>query len=101
MRNLSKSKLTFEYLTVETTRKCNMRCAHCLRGNAQEVDIDHKHIDNLLDQTEVIGHLDITGGEPTLNLDALEYILNGLCKRGIPLLEFGLHTNGLINHHWR
>lgn len=96
MRNLNKPKLTFEYLTIETTRRCNMKCAHCLRGDAQEVDIDYKHIDDLLDQTEVIGHLDITGGEPTLNLDALEYILNGLCKRGISLLEFGLNTNGLI-----
>ena len=93
---MNKPKLTFEYLTIETTRKCNMRCAHCLRGDAQDVDIDYKHIDNLLDQTEVIGHLDITGGEPTLNLNALEYILNGLCKRGIPLLGFGLNTNGLI-----
>ncbi len=81
---------------IELTRKCNMKCAHCLRGDAQDVDIDYKYIDELLDQTEVIGHLSITGGEPTLNLDALEYILNGLCKRGIPLLEFGLITNGLI-----
>jgi organic radical activating enzyme len=93
---LNKPKLTFEYLTIEVTRKCNMRCAHCLRGDAQDVDIDYKHIDDLLDQVEVIGHLDVTGGEPTLNLDALEYILNGLCKRGIPLCEFGLYTNGLI-----
>ena len=83
-------------MTIELTRKCNMKCAHCLRGDAQDVDIDYKYIDELLDQTEVIGHLTITGGEPTLNLDALEYILNGLCKRGIPLLEFGLITNGLI-----
>lgn len=90
------NKLTFENLTIELTRKCNMKCAHCLRGDAQDVDIDYKYIDELLDQTEVIGHLTITGGEPTLNLDALEYILNGLCKRGIPLLEFGLITNGLI-----
>lgn len=90
------NKLTFENLTIETTRKCNMKCAHCLRGNSQNVDIDYRYIDNILDQTEVIGHLDITGGEPTLNLNALEYILNGLCKRGIPLLEFGLNTNGLI-----
>lgn len=93
---MDKPKLTFEHLTIETTRRCNMSCAHCLRGDAQNVDIEYKRIDDLLDQTQVIGHLDITGGEPTLNLDALEYILNGLCKRGIPLLEFGLNTNGLI-----
>lgn len=93
---MNKPKLTFEVLTIETTRRCNMKCAHCLRGDAQDVDINYQHIDDLLDQTEVIGHLEITGGEPTLNLDALEYILNGLCKRGIPLFEFALFTNGLM-----
>lgn len=93
---MNKPKLTFEYLTIEVTRKCNMRCTHCLRGDTQNVDINYKHIDDLLNQTEVIGHLDITGGEPTLNLDALQHILNGLCKRGIPLFEFGLNTNGLL-----
>lgn len=96
MRNLNKPKLTFENLVVETTRRCNMKCAHCLRGDAQEVDIDYKHIDNLLDQIEAVGYLEITGGEPTLNLDGLKYLLNGLCKRGIPLFSFSLFTNGLV-----
>lgn len=93
---MNKPKLTFESLAIETTRRCNMKCAHCFRGDAQNVDIDYQHIDNLLDQTEVIGYLEITGGEPTLNLDALKYILNGLCKRGIPLFGFSLYINGLI-----
>lgn len=91
-----KPKLTFESIVIETTRKSNMQCAHCFRGNAQDIDIDFLHIDNLLDQTEVIGILEVTGGEPTWNLDAIEYILNGLCKRGIPLFGFVVHTNGLI-----
>lgn len=73
-----------------------MKCAHCFRGDAQDVDINYRHIDELLDQVEVIGHLETIGGEPTLNLDALKYILNGLCKRGIPLFGFSLITNGLI-----
>lgn len=93
---MNKPKVTFEDLVIETTRRCNMKCAHCFRGDAQDVDIDYRHIDDLLDQTEAIGYLEITGGEPTLNLDALKYILNGLCKRGIPLFGFSLYINGLI-----
>ena len=93
---MNKPKVTFESLAIETTRRCNMKCAHCFRGDTQDVDIDYRHIDDLLDQTEAIGYLEITGGEPTLNLDALKYILNGLCKRGIPLFGFSLYINGLI-----
>jgi len=43
---LNKPKLTFESLAIETTRRCNMKCAHCFRGDAQNVDIDYQHIDN-------------------------------------------------------
>lgn len=93
---LDKPKLTFEDIIIETTRRCNMKCAHCFRGDAQSVDIDCRYIDNLLDQTEAIGYLEITGGEPTLNLDGLKYLLNGLCKRGIPIFGFSMITNGLI-----
>lgn len=64
-------KITFENLTIELTRRCNMKCGHCLRGEAQEVDIDRKYIDSLLDQTELIGGMFFTGGEPTLALDTM------------------------------
>ena len=90
------NKVTFEHISIELTRRCNMRCRHCLRGDAQNVDIDYKYIDALLDQTQLIGRLFLSGGEPTLMLDAIEYIADELCKRGIPLLNFELCTNGLI-----
>lgn len=32
-------ELCLESLVVEITRRCNMKCPHCLRGNAQRVDI--------------------------------------------------------------
>ena len=28
-----------ESLVIEVTRRCNMRCEHCLRGDAQNLDI--------------------------------------------------------------
>lgn len=27
------------YLAIEVTRRCNMKCNHCLRGDAQNLDI--------------------------------------------------------------
>ena len=48
------NKLTFENLTIETTRKCNMKCAHCLRGNSQNVDIDYRYIDDNMDRIYVV-----------------------------------------------
>ena len=90
------NEITLEHLTIETTRRCNMKCAHCLRGDAQNIDINLQHIDDLLDQVELVGQIFITGGEPTLNLDAMAYIADSLSMHGIPIYSFGVTTNALI-----
>ena len=48
-------KIVFNQLTVEITRKCNMAFAHCLRGDAENVDLTNMDIDGVLDQAEAIG----------------------------------------------
>lgn len=78
-------KIVFNQLTVEITRKCNMACAHCLRGDAENVDLTNMDIDGVLDQAEAIGRLIITGGEPLLNLRAMQHLTNGIARRGIRL----------------
>lgn len=89
------NEIVFNDLAIEITRRCNMSCAHCLRGDTQNIDIFLSDIDGLLDQTEAIGMLTLTGGEPSLNLEAMQYIANGLTSRGIPLMMFQIITNGL------
>ena len=37
---------------IEVTRRCNMCCAHCLRGDAESIDIQEKYIDAFLDSFE-------------------------------------------------
>ena len=34
------SKVIFNTVIIEVTRRCNMSCPHCLRGDAQNVDMD-------------------------------------------------------------
>lgn len=89
-------KLTFDHLGIEITRRCNMTCGHCEKGEAENVDLSCESVDQLLAQTEMICTLDFLGGEPTLNVDIMEYILEQLYERGIPLFQFGMVTNGLI-----
>lgn len=88
-------KITFGSIVVETTRRCNMRCGHCLRGEPQNKDIDSAYIDALLNQADIIDSLVFTGGEPTLNLDAMEHMATGLINCGVLLFNFQVITNGL------
>ena len=86
-------KITLDALAIELTRRCNMACGHCLRGDAQSIDLDRRHIDALLDQTQMVGKLVLTGGEPTLAAETIEYVAEGMIDRQIPLLGLEMNIN--------
>ena len=71
-----------------------MSCPHCMRGDAQNKDITHEVIDRLFENVSGIGSIVFTGGEPTLNIDAILYVLEVCKKRDIPAESFYLVTNG-------
>lgn len=71
-----------------------MACGHCMRGNAQDLDISHKDIRHVLKHVQYIGHFNITGGEPSLNTGAIRYILKQVKRFGIEVYEFYIVTNG-------
>lgn len=87
-------KVIYHDVVIETTRRCNMQCAHCMRGEAQNKDISLETIDRFLDTTERIDILTLTGGEIALNVKAIEYLVEELDKRRIPLGSFYAVTNG-------
>lgn len=74
----------------------NPLCGHCFRGEPQDITIDNESIDSLLQQTEIIGSLSFTGGEPTLAVDKMQYFLEQLYERAIPLFSFSIVFNGLL-----
>lgn len=82
-------------LVIEVTRRCNMKCEHCLRGNAQDIDIDLKHLESLLDNgVESISDITFTGGEPTLVLNIITKIRLILMEREIEVNNFYVVING-------
>lgn len=87
-------KISFDQLGIELTRKCNMFCDHCLRGDAQDIDNDFKNINKVLRRTEHINNVVFTGGEPTLNLPLMKKIFERIKKYKISLGSFYVVTNG-------
>jgi hypothetical protein len=83
-------------LVVEITRRCNIKCRHCLRGAAQAVDISNETIDKILEGVEHISTITFTGGEPSLAVDKMVYFLKVLKARKISLGSFFVITNGKI-----
>lgn len=87
-------KINFYNLVFETTRRCNMHCAHCLRGDPGRSDMKIETVIPLLDRTESIESIVFSGGEPTLNVTILKDLLKEIKKRNISVNSFYIVTNG-------
>jgi hypothetical protein len=87
-------------LIVETTRKCNMKCAHCLRGNAQNLTMKDKYMYELLSQVDYISNVTFSGGEPTLPsaMKVIERFMEICNQLNVDVGSFYIVTNGKV---WR
>lgn len=81
---------------IEVTRRCNMKCAHCLRGPAQNIDLSFEEVDAFLDNFSFINQITLGGGEPTLNPDMIAHIIDKIIENNIVVETLGMITNGQI-----
>lgn len=89
-------KYKFSGLLIELTRKCNLSCKHCMRGNAQNVTITREVIDKIFENVGNCLRFSFTGGEPLLALDELEYFVDRVIESDYETGLIDLVTNGTI-----
>lgn len=89
------NKYVFAGLTVELTRKCNMNCPHCGRGDAQDKTMSTDTIDKLIEDVDKVAFLSVTGGEPLLEMDRLLYLIQSISNKW-DIVSLDIVTNGSI-----
>lgn len=94
--NILMNKLRIQNLALIVTERCNLNCAHCLRGGCSDKVMSDNVIKATLDQFEFIGNLTICGGEPTLALDRVEKIFNYIAENKIFVGNVTFTINGTI-----
>lgn len=87
-------KYALPELVVEVTRRCNMCCDHCLRGNAQNEDLDIIHLRELLRHVQNVGGLTLTGGDPSLVPGIIRQVVAEFKAAEVSLDYFYMVTNG-------
>ena len=88
--------ISFQNLGLIITNKCNLDCKHCCRGCKNNKDMSKEVIDRVLSQTVSAGNIAICGGEATLALKTLEYIINYVVDNHIIIDELTFVINGTI-----
>lgn len=89
-------KYKYDELMIEITRKCNMKCAYCLRGDAQNVTMSKEVIDKIFEDAVDCKQVLFTGGEPLLALDEIEYFIDKILKSNWTTKNIAMTINGMI-----
>lgn len=92
--------MNLDDLVIEVTRRCNMKCDHCLRGEPQNKTMKEEHLRNLLRQVSYISNVTFTGGEPTLpsGLKMINRFIDLCHNYEVEVGNWYIVTNGL---KWR
>lgn len=73
-----------------------MCCAHCLRGDAEEADMQKETLLSIFSGLAEIGTLTFTGGEPTLAVERMEDALAFAKTGNIQVRQVYVVTNGKL-----
>lgn len=90
-------KIKMSCLSIELTRRCNLKCSHCFKGDAQNIDISAHHIEKMLGMIDEIYTVHITGGEPSLNLDGMRMLIDCIKKNQIAVHRLNVICNGIAD----
>ena len=83
-------------VVIEVGRKCNLCCAHCLRGPAEDKTVDVETAKKFLSEFSSIESLIFTGGEPCLYADEIISIIDYVIEQKIQVNGCYIASNGTI-----
>jgi len=87
-------RVTIDRLAIEVTRRCNMSCEHCMRGEPEDLDMTRELIGSLFSKVDSIGTLIFGGGESSLVPEVIEMIVECARFYGVSIGNFDVTTNG-------
>ena len=88
------SKPYADRLTLELTRKCNMNCIHCMRGDAQNISMSDDIIRAAFSKVRHVNSLLLTGGEVSMVPDRIRAVSRIARELGVKIGRFHIVTNG-------
>lgn len=89
-------KYKYAGLSIELNRQCNLQCAFCCRGDAQNIIMSKEVIDRIFENVLDCGQIAFTGGEPLLHPELMDYFLKKIDENKWNTVDVQFTTNGTI-----
>lgn len=86
----------FDKLWIQITRRCNKKCAHCFKGEAQNLSISKEIIDKLIRDVEDVSYIIFGSGEVLLEIDLIDYFFQQLKTSTWQTRGIEFTTNGTV-----
>lgn len=86
--------MELEIFILELTRRCNMACKHCMRGQQQNEDMPRKYVHDFFSRVDLIQDLTLSGGEPTIAPNIILDVAEEIAITDIDIRNFYIVTNG-------
>jgi len=87
--------VNIDSLVIEVTRRCNLECAHCLRGDSESIDLNLNYVKTLFKHLKYISTITFTGGEPSLVPDKISGIIDIAKRMNVIIGSFYIATNAV------
>jgi len=89
-------RVSISDIVIEVTRRCNMNCCHCMRGEPQNIDMDLNYVRALFKQIDMISNITLSGGEPSLVPHILTSIIDIAKEEEVEIDSFYIATNAKV-----
>jgi len=83
-------------VSIELSRRCNLDCAHCMRGNSENKSISIDLLNKFFDEVKSTNVLVISGGEPFMCYEEIKSLIGIIKIKKVLVPKVVIVTNGTI-----
>lgn len=91
---LDEKNIILGLLEIVASKKCNLACEHCMRGDAKNEEISKETYDAIFEKVSVIENLNLGGGEISLSPVIIANLVDSLEENNVIVNSFAVTTNG-------
>jgi len=88
-------EIIVQNLTLELTRKCNLNCGHCMRGDMQNLSMSDEVIERVFEDIDGAFSLQFSGGESSLAVDRLQKVVEVIKEKKTKIRSVLIFTNAV------